>query len=180
LPAPKYYYRYGYGNADFFVVDTNRPVRSNSDQYKWLDRELAASTAKWKFVYHHHPAYSSDDNDYGDTWTGSSTLGDMKVRPLAALYEKHHVDVAFNGHIHLYERSWPIRAGKVDSNAGVVYVTSGGGGGKLENFGPTPAFFKAELRVDHHYCYVTIHGGILNFKAFDHNGMLFDSFELRK
>ncbi len=180
LPAPKYYYRYSYGNADFFVVDTNRSVRPGSPQFQWLDRSLGESRAKWKFVYHHHPAYSSDDNDYGDTWKGSSTLGDMKVRPLTALFEKHHVDIDLNGHIHLYERTWPVREGKVDHDKGVVYLTSGGGGGKLENFGPTPAFFKAELRVDHHYCYVTIHGGVLHFKAFDQNGMLFDSFELRK
>ena len=110
LPTPKYYYQYSYGNADFFVVDTNRSVRPSSEQYQWLDHALSESTAKWKFVYHHHPAYSSDDDDYGNTWKGSSTLGDMKVRPLAALYEKHHVDVAFNGHIHLYERTWPIKA----------------------------------------------------------------------
>ena len=180
LPAPKYYYQYSYGNADFFVVDTNKSVRPNSEQYQWLDRALGASTAKWKFVYHHHPAYSSDDNDYGDTWKGPSTHGDMKVRPLAALYEKHHVDVALNGHIHLYERTWPIKAGKVDTDGGVIYLTSGGGGGGLENFAPTPAFYKAELRVDHHYCYVTIQGGTFHFKAFDQNGMLFDSFELRK
>ena len=58
----------------------------------------------------------------------------MKVRPLAALYEKHHVDIALNGHIHLYERTWPIKAGKVDTDGGVIYLTSGGGGGGLENF----------------------------------------------
>ncbi len=179
LPAPKYYYRYSYGNADFFVLDTNRSVRPDSEQYQWLDRELSKSTARWKFAYHHHPAYSSDDNDYGDAWKGPSTLGDVKVRPLTALYEKYHVDVAMNGHIHLYERTWPIRAGKVDP-AGVVYLTSGGGGGHLENFGPTPAFFKAQSRVDHHYCYVTIHGGTLQLKAFDQNNILFDSFELKK
>jgi hypothetical protein len=180
LPKPEYYYRYRYGNADFFVIDTNRKVVPGTEQYRWLDQELASSTAKWKFVYHHHPVYSSDDNDYGDTWHGSSSLGDMKHRPLAALYEKHHVDIAFNGHIHLYERTWPIRGGKVNPAGGVIYVTSGGGGGKLENLGPTPSFFKAEARVDHHYCYVTIHGGTFQFKAFDQNGMLFDSFALSK
>jgi predicted phosphodiesterase len=180
LPAPKYHYRYSYGNADFFVLDTNRTVRPGSEQYQWLDQVLGESKAKWKFVYHHHPVYSSDDDDFGNTWQGSSTLGELKYRPLAALYEKHHVDVAFNGHIHLYERTWPVKENKVERDGGVVYITSGGGGGGLENFGPTPAFFKAELRVDHHYCYATIQGGQFQFKAFDQNGMLFDSFELRK
>jgi hypothetical protein len=180
LPKPEYYYRYRYGNADFFVVDSNKSLKPGTEQYEWLDRELGRSDAKWKFAYHHHPAYSSDDDDYGNTWRGDSTFGDMNVRNLVALYEKHNVDVVFNGHIHVYERTWPIRAGKVDCKKGVVYVTSGGGGGSLENFAPNRAWFQAEVRVDYHFCHVTIHGGRLNFKAFDKDGRLFDFFDIEK
>ncbi len=68
----------------------------------------------------------------------------------------------------------------MDRQNGVVYVTSGGGGGRLENFGPTPTWFKAECRVDFHFCYVTVQGGQLNLKAFDQQGRLFDYFEIRK
>jgi hypothetical protein len=104
----------------------------------------------------------------------------VRLRKLVALYEKHHVDVVFNGHIHVYERTWPIRAGKVDQKAGVTYVTSGGGGGRLENFAANPAFFKQEFRSDFHFCYVTIHQGTFHLKAFDHEGRLFDQFALTK
>src|SRR5262249_41609847 len=139
LPAPEYYYSYRYGNAEFFVVDSNKPLKPGSEQSEWLDRELGRSTATWKFAYHHHPARSSDDNDYGNTWRGeASKYGDVNAQHLIALYEKHNLDVNFNGHIHVYERSWPIREGKVNRDRGVVYVTSGGGGATLENFAPTP------------------------------------------
>lgn len=181
LPAPEYHYQYRYGNADFFSLDTNKKVGPGTEQYKWLDAALAKSTAKWKFVYHHHPAYSSDDDDYGNTWKGeASKQGDPNARQLVALYEKHNVDMVFNGHIHVYERSWPLRGGKVDRNKGVLYVTSGGGGGKLENFAPVPTWFKAQCRSDYHFCFATIHGGRLNFKAFDQQGMMFDTFEVEK
>jgi 3',5'-cyclic AMP phosphodiesterase CpdA len=181
LPAPEYHYRYRYGNADFFVLDSNKSLAPGSEQYRWLDEELAKSEAKWKFCYHHHPAYSSDDNDWGDTWKGvASPQGDRNVRQLVPVYEKHHVDIVFNGHIHVYERTWPIRAGKIDREKGVLYITSGGGGGKLENFSPVPSWFKAQCRSDYHYCYVTIHGGRLSFRAFDHQGMLFDTFDVDK
>lgn len=182
LPKPEYFYSFRYGNADFFVLDTNtrRDLTSKGEQYLWLDRALAASDAKWKFVYHHHPPYSSDDDDFGNSWKGPTTSGDVRLRDLVGLYEKHNVDVVFNGHVHVYERTWPIRAGKVDRKAGVIYVTSGGGGGKLENFAPTPAFFKQEGRVDFHFCYVTIHQGAFHFKAFDQEGRLFDHFSLTK
>jgi acid phosphatase type 7 len=180
LPDPEYRYRFRYGNADFFVVDSNKTLKPESEQYKWLDRELADSTATWKFVYHHHPAWSSDADDYGDTTKGPTRLGDLNSRSLVTLYEKHRVDVVFNGHVHLYERTWPIRMGKVDRKNGIVYVTSGGGGGKLEEAGPIPTWFKAQLRVDFHCCYINVQGSHLEFQAFDHNGQLFDSFEREK
>jgi 3',5'-cyclic AMP phosphodiesterase CpdA len=184
LPKPEYYYSYKYGNAEFFVLDTNTNRTASfapgGEQYVWLDKALASSEAKWKICYHHHPAYSSDDDDFGNSWKGPTTSGDLRVRNLVKLYEKHNVDVVFNGHIHVYERTWPIRAGKVDQKMGVTYVTSGGGGGKLENFAPTPAFFKQEFRSDYHFCYVTIHKGTFHFKAFDHEGRLFDQFALKK
>ncbi len=182
LPRPEYYYSYTYGNAEFFVLDTNtrRNIQPNGEQYKWLEKALASSTARWKFCYHHHPAYSSDDNDFGNSWRGPTTSGDIRMRSLVALYEKHNVDVVFNGHVHVYERTWPIRAGKVDAKNGIVYVTTGGGGGSLENFAPTPAFFKRQFRSDYHFCYVTIHGGTLELTAFDQEGRSFDRFTLQK
>ncbi len=182
MPKPEYYYSYQYGNAEFFVLDTNglRDLSAAGEQFKWLDKSLAASEAKWKFVYHHHPAYTSDSDDYGNTFKGSSTNGDKRVKQLLPLYEKYNVDVVFNGHIHHYERSWPIRDGKVDQKTGVTHITTGGGGGRLEDIGPTPTFFKSESRSDYHYCYVTIQDGTLNFKAFDQEGRLFDHFTMRK
>lgn len=182
LPKPEFYYSYTYGNAEFFVLDTNllRDLTEKGEQYKWLDKALAASTAKWKICYHHHPVYSSDSDDYGNTAKGPTTAGDVRTRELVKLYEKHNVDVVFNGHIHLYERTWPVRAGKVDQKTGIVHVTSGGGGGRLEDVAPTPAFFKQEGRVDFHFCYATVHEGTFNLKAFDHEGRLFDQFTLKK
>lgn len=180
LPKPEYYYSFTYGNAEFFSIDTNKPVDPKSEQYQWLDKALAASTAKWKVCYHHHPCYSSDSNDYGDTEKKSSTYGALQHKHLVGLYEKHNVDIAMNGHIHAYERTYPIRGNKVDRKGGVVYLTSGGGGGSLEPFEPTPAFYKNQQRVDFHYCYFTVDGGLLECKVFDVEGRLFDQWELKK
>jgi predicted phosphodiesterase len=182
LPKPEYYYSFKYGNAEFFATDTNtrRDLTPKGEQYKWLDKALAASDAKWKICFHHHPPYSSDDNDFGDSWKGPTRAGDVRVRDFVKLYEKHNVDLVLNGHVHVYERTWPIRDGKVDENSGVVYITTGGGGARLENFAPTPAFYKQEGRVDYHYCYVTVHRGTFNMKVFDHEGRLFDQFALKK
>ncbi len=37
----------------------------------------------------------------------------LTTRSWLTLYEMHNVDVVLNGHIHRYERSWPVRAEKV-------------------------------------------------------------------
>jgi predicted phosphodiesterase len=184
LPNPEYYYSFRYGDAEFFALDTNKDrtagLLPGGEQYRWLDAALARSDATWKFCFHHHPVYSSDADDYGDTAKERTAGGDLRVRLLQQLYEKHRVDVVFNGHIHAYERTWPVREGRVDRDKGVVHVTTGGGGGRLEGFGPTPLFFQNQLRSDFHFCQLSVHRGRLEFRAFDHEGRLFDHFELRK
>ena len=179
LPAPENYYQFSYGNIDFFSMDSNQIIFPGTKQYEWLDKALSASTAKWKICYHHHPCYTSDADDYGDTFKGGSTLGELKVKALIPLYEKHKVDLAMNGHVHFYERTHPIKAGKVD-RTGVVYLTSGGGGGKLEGFGPTPTFFKNQNRVDYHYCYFNVFDNVLEGKVFDHEDRMFDAFRIER
>lgn len=180
LPDQEYRYTYRYGNAQLFSIDTNKPVTPGSEQYQWLERELAKSTATWKFAYHHHPVYSSDENDYGNTYKEASAFGDMKVRPLAALYEKYKVDINFNGHIHSYERSWPIKDGKIDEQNGVMYITSGGGGGGLESAGPSRSWFARRVYRGHHLCYVMIYNKTLTLQTFDLEGRLIDQMEIKK
>lgn len=180
LPSPAYYYTYTAGDAQFYSIDTNKPVTKGSPQYEWLDRELGKSTAKWKFVYHHHPAYSSDEDDYGDTYKGQSTLGDSRMRDIPALLEKHKVDIDFNGHIHSYERSWPITQGKIDLKNGVRYVTAGGGGGGLESAGPSRTWFAQRVYRGHHICMVTLFDNTLQMQTFDLEGRLIDQMDIVK
>ncbi len=181
LPDPEYYYQFTYGNADFFMIDSNKKVGPGTEQFQWLDGALAASDATWKFVCHHHPPYSSDENDYGDLWkTNKSTRGDLRVRQLAALYDKHHVDIVWCGHIHSYERTWPVVGDRVVRSNGTIYMITGGGGGGLETPGPFKPWFQNNVRHGHHYCMVAINGPVLEFKAFDLENRLFDAKQIEK
>jgi acid phosphatase type 7 len=181
LPEPEYCYQFSYGDADFFMIDSNRNVDPGSEQYRWLDQALGESRAIWKFVCHHHPPYSSDENDYGDLWkTNQSTRGDLRIRQLVPLYEKHHVDIVWTGHIHSYERTWPIRDNTAVEQGGTIYVVTGGGGGTLENPAPSRPFFQNNVRHGHHYCMVALHRGVLELKAFTIDDRLFDSLRIEK
>jgi len=179
-PKPENYYSFDFGNAHFTIVDSNADLRPGSRQYEWLARDLASSRARWKFVAHHHPPYSSDEDDYGDTRVELSTRSDPRTRGLIPLYERYNVDIVWSGHIHDYERTWPIRAGKVDEKRGVIYIQTGGGGAGLENFAPTRSWFTAKTLRNWQYCLVTIHGGTLRMMAYDIDGRMYDFLELRK
>jgi len=181
LPDPEYYYTFRYGNAQFFMLDSNRMVGPGSEQYEFLERELAASDAEWKVVCCHHPSYSSDENDYGNTWYGPSTRGDLRIRRLIPLFDKYGVDIVWNGHIHSYERTWTLRDGAASPpDEGTVYMITGGGGGSLETPGPIRPFFQNTVRRGHHFCFVSVNGKTLEMKAFDVEGRLFDVLKIEK
>ena len=181
LPDPEYFYDFKYGNAHFFMIDSNRNVKPGSEQYKWLDDQLDKSDSKWKFVCHHHPPYSSDENDYGDLWqTNKSTQGDLRLRQLVPLYEKHDVDIVWNGHIHSYERTWPVKDGKARQKDAPIYVIAGGGGGGLETPGPVRPYFQNHVRRGHHYVMVHINGSTLEFRAYTLDDRLFDTLRIEK
>ena len=181
VPAPEYFYTFTYGNARFFMVDTNKKCDPGSEQYQWLAQQLAASKDHWKILCHHHPAYTTDEDDYGKLWkTNKGTRGDLNARHLAHLAHQHGVDIVWNGHIHSYERTWPINHDKPVEKDGSIHLITGGGGGNLETAGPFRAPFTHIVRRGHHYTMVWINGSTLVYKAYDLEGRLFDTFELIK
>ena len=189
LPEPEYYYTFRYGNAAFFMLDSNNKLDSGSEQYLWLEKQLAAIQSEraagnhsvvWQFASFHHPVYSSDENDYGDLWKGKSTWGDTRLRELTKLFDRYKVDVIWNGHIHSYERTWPLVEGVASQEGGTTYMVTGGGGGGLEQAGPIRPWFQNNVRRGHHFVFVAINGRRLELKSFDLDGRLFDTTTITK
>ena len=183
LPEPESYYSFRFGNAEFFMLDSNQrreQFAPGGEQYDWLEEKLSASTATWKFVAHHHPTYTMEENDYGNSWEEPTTLGDLDARQILPLYEGLGVDMVFFGHIHSYERTLPIRSGMIDVQNGVVHLLAGGGGGNLEDFAPTRSWFTSKVYRGHHYALLDIHDQRLSLTMFDTEGRMRDRMEIRK
>ncbi len=102
-----YSFTRGAGLVEFFALDSNYFDRW---QRRWLEGALAASRAKWKVAFFHHPIYSSADRH------GSDHGLRAELEPLLIRYG---VAAAFSGHDHTYERTRPLQ--------GVQYFVSGAG-----------------------------------------------------
>src|SRR6185295_20144081 len=56
------YYSFDYGNAHVVVLNSNGNLGPGDPQVVFLDSDLAASNALWKFVVFHHSIYTSGEH----------------------------------------------------------------------------------------------------------------------
>lgn len=93
-------YSFDYGNAHWTVLDADTYMDwTDKALTEWVSKDLADSkTATWHFVMFHHPGFSSSREHYEQ----------QQMRLLAPIFEAGKVDVVFNGHVHNYQRSFPL------------------------------------------------------------------------
>lgn len=95
-------YSFNYGNAHWTVVDSNPYVDwTDKTLTDWVKNDLASDAAKsatWRFVIFHHPGFNSSREHFEQ----------QHMRLLSPIFEAANVDVVFNGHVHNYQRSFPL------------------------------------------------------------------------
>jgi 3',5'-cyclic AMP phosphodiesterase CpdA len=93
-------YSFNYGNAHWLIIDSN-PYVDFTDKAltDWVAQDLAsAKDATWRFVIFHHPGFSSSIEH----------AEQQHMRLLSPIFEANKVDVVFSGHVHNYQRSFPL------------------------------------------------------------------------
>ncbi len=92
-------FSFDHGDAHWVVLDSNfytdwtDPVMRD-----WLEKDLMASTKTWKFVTFHHSAFHSSRKHQDG----------LRMRLVADIIQKCGVDIVFTGHVHTYERTYPL------------------------------------------------------------------------
>jgi hypothetical protein len=93
-------FSYNYANTHWIIIDADNYVDVlDTTLTNWISRDLeAAKNYEWKFVMFHHPGFNSSIDHYEQ----------QQTRLLAPLFEKGNVDIVFAGHVHNYQRSYPL------------------------------------------------------------------------
>jgi len=153
------YWSVDVGPLHLVVVDEYRDYSPGSVQYRWLERDLAATDRRWTILVLHQPGWTAG---------GHHDTADVQrfIQPLCLRY---HVPLVLAGHNHYYARC------TVD---GVQHVTTGGGGAPLYEPDPGRPFVVAAIKR-YHFCRVEISGAELRFTAQDLDGNVLDAFALR-
>jgi tartrate-resistant acid phosphatase type 5 len=121
---PARYYRFTEGPADFFAFDTNSAMYSrDADQKKDMKAWIAASTAKWKIGFGHHPYLSNGTHGNAGNYDGLSWVPVFSGKGVKTFAEEVYcgkLDIYFSGHDH--SQQW-----LEDTCQGTALVVSGAG-----------------------------------------------------
>lgn len=86
-------YTLNYGDAQIFVLDSNREFFYLWTQRQWLKKQLEQCKAKWKILVLHHPLYSiKGGNNMVQQWMFDDLVRD------------YGIDLVLQGHEHAYAR----------------------------------------------------------------------------
>ena len=115
-------FSFDYGNAHWTVLDANATVDwTNRELREWLAADLAAARkSTWRFVSFHQPGFNSSKTHFDEQY----------MRIVAPIFEEGHVDVVFNGHVHNYQRSYPLRFAPAAENNAAPFVATKTGDSK--------------------------------------------------
>ena len=93
-------FSYNYANAHWTVIDADNYVDwTDSTLLNWVKNDLKNSAdLKWHFVLFHHPGFNSSIEHFEQ----------QQMRLLSPIFEAGNVDIVFNGHVHNYQRSYPL------------------------------------------------------------------------
>ena len=106
---------FDWGNTHFILVSYEDTIAA----VKLLETDLAQARNKHTIVAFHYPVYCAGYYSYDDS---RKTIPERAMLEIADLFDRYNVKLHLAGHTHIYERSYPIRAGKRDDANGTTYL----------------------------------------------------------
>ena len=121
MPGNERYFSYGVGMVQFVAVSTDESIDATSTQGQWFKNVLNKANQNrdsrpWLVVFQHRPIYNS--NNKHKHWKGRQfNTSSRYVNPeiigwtdnYPTLLVEQNVDLVLMGHVHHYERTWPMK-----------------------------------------------------------------------
>lgn len=167
-------YYLDYQGTRFIVLDSLSAMRNGTVelQARWLDSVLRNNPNRWTIAVYHHPMFSvSQGRD--------NPLLREHWKPL---FDRYGVDLALQGHDHVYGRGANMGDGKnhYDNMTGTMYVVSVGGPKMYMVSEAAMANMTRVAEDTQLYQLIHVEHDRLLFEARTPSGRLYDSFELIK
>ena len=109
------YYSFNQKNVHFLALSTETDFDDESEQYAFAKQDLEKYSKDpfidWIIVFYHRYIYGSgsgleEEKDFRETYH--------------PLFDKYKVDLALQGHLHVYERTYPITFNNEDGDEPIV------------------------------------------------------------
>jgi len=166
LPDDEKSYSFDYGMTHWATILS---VLSYVDvSREFLKEDLAASEARWKFFVTHNPFYASSPDFNPSEFPKDNFLD---------ILEDYGVTMAFFGHVHTYERTYPLLADEVvEEGKGIIYQITGGAGAPFYREPDEPEYFSASYITTNHVIICEIAKDAMKATVKSVNGSIIDEY----
>ena len=96
---------FGTAAGGAYQVDRDYHWQPTSPEYQWLKADLESHGNSLKLAFFHYPLRSDSATEGNDTYLQDDPDNPSSIASLEGLLANNGVDLAFNGHAHLYQRN---------------------------------------------------------------------------
>ncbi|MEI6899083.1 MAG: metallophosphoesterase [Bacteroidota bacterium] len=153
------FYSFDYGDLHVLSINYKLPYDEKSQQYKFAEKDLAASTKPWKIVICHAPAYCY----------GGHGNDQQMIKMTKDIFEKHGVCMILAGHTHFYQHNLVN---------GIHHLVIGSAGAPL--YAVKKSRYTVKTVKDYNWAVGEVSPNRLTIKVYNANSNLLDVIDLKK
>jgi len=158
------YYAWDVGTWHLLALNSNVSMAKGSDQYKWVESELASHSNACVAAYWHEPRFRSAKKNVA------------KFQPVWDLLYQYGAEFVLNGHAHNYERFAPLTpAGTIDRVRGVREFIAGTGGDSHSDLTTGDSRVEAAQKTTYGVLKLTLHASSYDWEFLPETGTWTDS-----
>src|SRR6476661_673117 len=188
------FYSYNINNVHVLTMATEEKFDTNSEQYNFVVNDLrnAANNPdiKWIIVTMHSPFYSSPN-----TFKEFDCGRDEACQLYHPLFDKYGVDLVLQGHVHNYERSFPLKFNQAtpsnpivtsttktdyENPDGEIFAIVGTGGVNLHGLSDSAPFIASQQDSNFGILDIHLSDNKLDAKFVTNDGVIDDHFSISK